>query len=234
MKRFTDYNEGEHAVFALFKDGNVPTQAALDEVLEGFLATRENTPKQHGYWVHALSHFTGDYLWKHKQYEWIKRLNLVALTGAKELGNNSCCDRLAGDLRVHGDWSMNPADFHFTPDMLPLVASTYDTYTTAYIAAAPFESEKAFLLWKANRPETYEGFDYDAQMDLVPAKGVQALYTRLKELGADTSELESSLQQRITAQLAEVEAKSKTALPEWQVPRIQTAIAKLKAALGQQ
>jgi hypothetical protein len=227
MKSFRDYSVAEKAVVAVFKNDQA-TAAEIDEVLEGFLATRENRHEQHGYWVHSLSHFT-DRLWSKKMFSWIKRFNLVAFRGAVALDDPNCSDRLVGDFVKHADWSMSPADFGMTPETMSwFKEDEYNSYKVAYIAAAPFVSEVAFLLWKAGRPETYKNFD-----GLVPVDKVKALFDRLKDLGADVSAL-PTLQQRLSTQLAALEVKlAKPGLEDWVIDGLKDSIAQTKAALGQ-
>lgn len=232
MKKFNNHQEGEEAVLEIFRNEQA-TQTEINEVLEGFLATRINRCYEHGYWVHGLSHFT-EILWNRGMYDWVKRFYLIAFTGANELGDSDCCDRLVGNFMDNAGWNTNPADFHITSATTTWLDPKYYSFDIAYIAVAPFESEAAFLIWKLGRPETYKSFNSNAQMDMVPVDKIKAMLDRLHELGANTSEFENSLQQRLDKQSGELELElTKTNLPGWKIERLQKAIDITHSALDQ-
>jgi hypothetical protein len=90
---YSKVSRAEKLVFNALKLGEVAANAAL----EHFAAVRENESGDHGYWVHALSHFDGD-LWRRGLKDWVKRLYGIAFIGATELKDPNCSPRLLGNF----------------------------------------------------------------------------------------------------------------------------------------
>lgn len=226
------YHEGESFVFTVLREKK-STPELVEAVLEAFLGTRENRYKQHGYWVHSLSHFT-EILWERRMDGWIKKFNEVSFKGANELRDSNCSDRLVDDFGSYAKFDDDPADFALTPENLRWKEwnPEYDGYTKARIEAGRFESEGAFLRWKLHRPETHTAFDDDAQADLVNLDGIRTIVQRLQSLGADTSEFNGLERDLLTKQLSELEAKLPAATQDWERERLEKGIQKTRAALA--
>ncbi|MBI4598886.1 hypothetical protein HY734_01670 [Candidatus Uhrbacteria bacterium] len=101
----------------------------------------------HG-WTHSLSHFT-EKLWERRMVGWIKKFNQTAFFGANDLEDPSCSERLILDFAKYGKWDDDPADFHITPENIGWMDWRYQEKTRLRIEHGPFESEEAFLKWKA-------------------------------------------------------------------------------------
>ena len=146
-----DYHDAEELVFLVLKD-EASTPELLEATLEAFLNSRENRYRQHGYWVHSLSHFT-KHLWERRMDGWIKKFNEVAFKGAKELHDPNCSDWLVGDFGGYAKFDDDPAEFHLTLSNLEWMDWKYSAYAKARIEAGRFESEEAFLRWKLGQFE---------------------------------------------------------------------------------
>jgi len=146
-----NYNEGEAFVFTVLRDKK-STPEIVEAALEAFLGTRRNSYKQHGYWVHSLSHFT-EILWERRMDSWIKKFNEVSFKGANELGDSNCSDRLVDDFGKYAKFDDDPADFHLIPENLLWMDWKYSPYSKARIEAGRFESEENFLRWKLHELE---------------------------------------------------------------------------------
>lgn len=142
----TDYHLGEAYAIAILKAENAP-QALIDAGLERFVNTRKNRRDDHGNWVHSLSHFT-ELIWKRGRKDWIKRLNLIAFTGAVELNDTSCSDRLVDDFGKYSEWNDNPVDFHITPEFTGWIKWEWREYAKKRIEAGVFPSEEAYAAWQ--------------------------------------------------------------------------------------
>lgn len=179
IKRIYSHNDGETIVVNLLGWEEVHAEL-LDEALEAFLATRENRRREHGFWVHSLSHFTSS-LWQRKMYNWIRRFNEVAFKGAIELGDSNCSDRLVGDF-CDAHWSLDPKDFGLTIENLSWMDRKYQAQTMERIEHGPFECEADFIEWQLDRPELPKNFDYEAQRSLIAVKQIREQVQRLREL----------------------------------------------------
>jgi hypothetical protein len=153
IQSVTDYHEGEAYVAAILAAETAP-QTLVDAGLEMFVSTRENRYEKHGYWVHSLSHFT-ELIWKRRLTGWIQRLNLIAFTGAVELDDDNCSDRLVNDFGKYAGWNDNPADFHLTPELIGWMRWEYAKYAKKRIEAGVFPSEEAFIAWQLEQPENH-------------------------------------------------------------------------------
>lgn len=224
-----EYHAAEQAVFAAFK----AAQAELVEVaLKKFMGTHEacNMTPYHGYWVHSLSHFT-DKLWERRMTDWIKRFNEVAFSGANELGDDNCSDRLVGDFGQHAQWDDDPAAFHLTPENLVWMDWKYFGDTKARIEASPFPSEEAFLRWRL-RNEKQDKFDSGTQCEMVDTESIHATIGRIKELGGDTSEFDGFERELLTKKLADLEAKLATSQNDFYSNNLKKGIEQTKALLA--
>ncbi len=231
VRSANDYHEGEAFVFTVLREEK-STPELVDAVLEAFLGTRENRYRQHGGWVHSLSHFT-DILWERRMDGWIKKFNEVSFKGANELGDSNCSDRLVTDFSTCAKFNDNPADFAITPENLCWMDWEYSMYSKARIEASPFASEEDFLRWKIRRPEKHLAFDYETQVDLVNLKEIREMIQQLRELGADTSEFDNLERDLLTKRLREMETELSSATKDFQRERLEKGIQKTRKALGQ-
>jgi len=209
------YNEGEGYVSLVmptsYRDEEKKPDAApeiIEAALEGFLATRENRFKEHGYWVHALSHVTGE-LWERRMVGWIRRLNEVAFEGAIELGDANCCDRLVNDFVEYAKWDDDPVDFGLTAENLAWMdAKQASGYAMALIGASPFKSEEAakrFKLLHKLRNSSFGGWSNEYQCDMVRVESLKACIAELAALGDDVSEFTELPSRLLRDQLVKLE-----------------------------
>ena len=214
----------------------------LDQALQTFMDSRENRYRQHGYWVHSLSHFT-DKLWELGSLDWIKRFNEVAFTGANELGDPSCSDRLVTDFAKNAPFDFDPAEFHLTTENLRWMKwDEYNEYEKARLDHGRFESDNALQQFKLVRrlrdpKASFVAWSNEGQANLVNVDKLRAALQELQALEADMSEFEGLERRMLEAQLVQLEAEmaqvpSKN--PEHQEKvrlRLEKAIAVTKAAL---
>ncbi len=234
IKSADDYNEGESFVFAVLRHKKA-SQALLNTALKTFIRTRQNWYRQHGYWVHSLSHFTGD-LWEMGQLDWIKKLNKIAFDGVLELGDDNCSERLVGDFFRHSTWDMDPRDFHITTELLDHFKYGR-AYGQARLAVSPFESEAAFNEWEARWHLSAEGyeksFNYEAQESMVHTQGLTKWIKILADLGRDVSEFDGLIKRLLEAQLIEFKEKLENADKDWVREHAEKAITITKAQLAE-
>ena len=231
VRSTANYNKSESFVFEVLNEEK-STPELVEAVLEAFLGTRENRYKEHGYWVHSLSHFT-EILWERRMDGWIKKFNEVSFKGANELRDPNCSDRLVSDFGSYSKFDDDPADFALTLENLRWMDWKYAAYSKVRIEAGRFASEEAFLRWKLHRPETYTAFDYNMETDLVNLDGIRTIVQRLQELGADTSEFNGLERDLLTKQLSELEAKLPAATQnDWQREQLEKEIQKTRSALA--
>ncbi len=226
-----DYGEGEAFVFTVLREEK-STPELVEAALEAFLGARKNCYKQHGYWVHSLSHFTR-LLWEHRMDSWIKKFYEVSFRGANELADSNCSNRLVSDFVKYAKFNDDPVDFALTSENLRWMDWEKAAGDKVRVEAGLFESEDAFLRWKICTPEvyTYEGWDFIGT--LVDSEKIRSAIQRLKEIGVDTSEfngLESGL---LTKQLNELEGKFPAMTSDWERDRLQENIQKTRDALVQ-
>ena len=187
-----DYNEGEMVVFDCVED---ESGELLEAALKQFVRVRENRYREHGGWVHSLSHFT-KHLWARKMTAWIKQLNEIAFTGANHLGDCNCCYRLVSDFVKYAEWSEKPEDYGLTPENMMWVESCgereYMNADLRRIAASPFASEAEFVLFKLRDPEHQRNHWGEPRLD-----NVHKLIVRLHELGAYLPEFDGLEEQLV-------------------------------------
>ena len=148
-----DFLECEGIVGYALTLPNVPREI-LTAAFQSFLDKHQNQMGNHGNWVHSLSHFDTD-LWKRRLTRWIVKFYAVAFEGARELQDWDCCDRLLSHFLRLAKWSDDPIKFHLTPENLEWVKwEWYAPYAKARIEAAPFSSERDFLRWCFQHPES--------------------------------------------------------------------------------
>jgi len=242
VKDVDDYREGEEFVFVVLR-AEKSAPELVDAVLERFLSMRQNRYRQHGYWVHSLSHFT-KHIWERKMFDWIKRFNEVAFKGANELGDSNCCERLVCDFTKYAPFDFNPADFHLTMANLPWMKwDKYYLLEKARIEHGPFESAddltRCEMLTEMRNPRTFERSDFESQSSLVNVEGISERRKKLQALGVDISEFDGLERRLLEAKLVELDARlasfSKNDWPEdtkeeWR-GRTRKGIAVTKAAL---
>lgn len=230
IQSVSGYHEGERFVFTVLGEEK-STPELVEAVLEAFLSTRENRNREHGGWVHSLSHFTA-ILWERRMDGWIKKFNEASFKGANELRDPICSDRLVGNFGTYARYDDDPADFGLTLDNLSWMNWKYDQYSKARIEAGRFESQEAFLRWKLRRPETQTAFNFEAQTDLVNIKGIRSIIQELQELGADTSEFDGLERDLLATRLSELEAGLEVATKDWQRERLEKSIQMTREALA--
>jgi hypothetical protein len=149
-QRNVDSDEAEHMIFDVLRGENperVP-QDLVDLVLQVFMDSYSE--RNHRYWVHSLSHFTGK-LWELGQFEWIKKFYLVAFQGTIKTKEANCSGRLVNDFARYAKWDQKPEDFHLTAENLIWVDWEYSDIGDlgeARMAAGNFASEAEYLKWK--------------------------------------------------------------------------------------
>lgn len=140
-----DLDDHERAVHTVLGDQKSAPEL-VEAALEAFLGTRQNRYKDHGFWVHSLSHFTAK-LWERRMDGWIKKFNEVSFKGANELRDTNCSDRLVSDFGYYAKFDDEPVDFHLTFENLGWMNWEYALYTKARIEAGRFESQETYLHW---------------------------------------------------------------------------------------
>jgi len=235
IKSAVDYHEGERFVFAVLRHKGA-SQEMIDAVLETFISTRQNWYRQHGTWVHSLSHFT-EHLWRMNQMEWVKKLNKIAFDGVLELGDANCSDRLVGDFFRHSNWDMDPKEFHLSVELLEHFKYSRE-YGLARLAVSPFESEDAFKEWEARyqlNSGNYKEWSNEAQNDMVNAERLNGYITTLNDLGLDVTEFNGLLKQLLEEQVVEFEEKAASTPDDkpWIRERAEKAIEITKAQLAE-
>lgn len=225
-----DYNEGEIFVAEILRTNKeIPElDELLNDALQGFLNSHENRYKQHGYWVHSLSHFTNK-LWKRRMDAWIKKLNEIAFTGANELGNSACCDRLVDDFVGNAKWDDDPADFGLTIGNLSWIKWEDNVDLKSWIEYGPFDSEVQFLRFKLQQP--WEDKWSDTCQCKLPGIGKEEYIRRLKELGADTEEFEKRVTKILSHNLKKLEGIPRDGKKDWLLKRLDSEIAEIRARL---
>lgn len=225
----TDYHDAEEVVRLVLGDQEREV-ALLDLALETFLASRQNRQPEHGYWVHSLSHFTKA-LWERRLVDWIARLNEVAFQGALVLGDTNCSERLIGDFADHAAWADDPVAFHLSEANLRWATSDWLRSTRKRLAASPFVSEEAYLRWRIANPDQWSGWHNEAQRELPRFEELEAMLTRLGELGVDTAELGPVKRSIVEQTIATLEAELRGTTADWLQERLRKAIAVADAAL---
>jgi hypothetical protein len=127
--KHANYEDTEQMVIAVLRAENFTLevhQEVLEAVLTAFFNSREeNHPTRHGYWVHSLSHFV-DKLWELGMMDWIKKFHEAAITGAKELNEPNCLDRLLESLSNQDPEKINQTDFYNLEDLEEILANCLD------------------------------------------------------------------------------------------------------------
>ncbi|MFH1171370.1 MAG: hypothetical protein V1778_02430 [bacterium] len=225
-----DYREAETFVFAVLREESSQPEL-VDHALQVFLNSRRTGWREHGYWVHSLSHFT-DILWKRRLDldAWIARFNEVAFRGANE-GDPNCSDRLVDDFASFARWDEDPAHFHLTMDNLRWMKWGEDDFARGRIEHGAFSSEEEYVRWQLRLPPR-GAFNYEAQMSLVDVGGIQTLLKRLEELGADTSEYTGLVMGLLEKQLAALEEESGQEMPDWKKERFVKAIDTIRSRIA--
>lgn len=229
VRSVLDYHEGEEFVFTVLREEKSAPEL-VEAILEVFFGTRENRYKQHGYWVHSLSHFT-KILWERRMDGWIKKFNEVSFKGANELHDSNCSDRLIGDFGKFAKFDDDPADFHITLENVRWMDWS-DLGVKARIEAGHFESEVAFLRWELATPETYMDRSWDFIETVVRPGRIRTTIQRLQDLGVDTSEYRSFEQKLLVKQLDELEGKLPTMKNDWECERLKECIQPIKEAMA--
>ena len=188
------YDEGETMVSIVLHTEACP-QEVIEAALERFVATRENRYERHGYWVHSLSHFT-EQLWKRGLKDWIKRLNTIAFTGANELDDTNCSDRLLGDFERFAPWDAVPAEYGYSEKNLRWAGDggEYTKSAIMRLRSSPFKTEAGLIRFelggelrkftKYSTPSASE-----PQATLLDLPKIRKIVEKLKELGDDVSDL---------------------------------------------
>ena len=231
----TDYHEGENMAAVALNEGNCP-QEVIDAALERFITTRTNRPTQHGYWVHSLSHFTKN-LWSLGLKSWIKRLNEIAFTGANELKDTSCSDRLVGDFAKHASWNSLPAEYGYTEENLrwACTGKECNPYNLARIKASPFQSEVESLRFEFGWPNRFKTMTpwtkEDGQIDVIDVEKIKGIIKKLAELGDNTSDL-ADIEMRLIGQfIAQCEKELKETSEDWKKKSLTKSIERSRAML---
>ncbi len=225
------YMEAEGFVHRILGNTNSPPEL-IEATLNGFYKSRRSAQRDHGGWVHSLSHITSK-LWERRLLGWIKMFNEAAFLGAAETGDYNCSDRLVNDFARYSQWQDDPAEVHLmTSKITWLELSKHNRYAIERVAAGKFKTEQDGLRWELRQTYNMETFDYDAQRYLVDTDRVRSLTNRLKELGEDVSEFNHLLRELLTTQLKDLESKLKAATMDWELVRLEKGLAKTRTALA--
>ena len=233
LQRFTVYDPyhylGEKCVFEVLREEKA-TKEVVDACLQAFLDTRRNRVPDHGYWVHSLSQFTR-ILWARRLDDWIKRFNLVAFTGANELGDNNCSNRLIGDFAQFATWQDDPVDFHITAENISWMDWKHGKYNKSRIAAGKFASEAEFLRWQIQQWLVIPRWNGEAQTNLIDIYKIKSLIKNLAALGADISEYEGLEKELLKKRLCQLEDELKDAQYDFKKEALGKVIKSSKDAL---
>ena len=215
-----DYEDAENAVSVALGIERCP-QNVIDAALECFVSTRENRTGRggHGSWVHSLSHFTSN-LWGKGFNAWIKRLNEIAFTGANELGETGCCDRLVRNFSVHAKWDSIPAEYGYTQENLAWANVDVGNdlkYPLALIKASPFASEIASIRFDLGWPQlflkTVEWIEQYGQPYTVSLQKIRDSVERLSTLGDNITDLANIEEEMIRRFIADIETEISASEP---------------------
>jgi len=227
----TSVDDAEGIAYAILTAEKSTTEM-IDAVLQNLLKAKENA-RNHGYWVHAVSHLT-KYLWDKKLISWIAKFNEEAFAGAN-LGDTSCSDRLMGDFSQFAEWHEDPKKFGITSDSLRWAEkennNEYFAYALSKVLNSPFSSEADFLAWHLRQPKTWHKFDGDSQTDLVNSAEIKSILQKLSDLGIDISEFRDLEKSLLLEKAAELKKELSAATSEWRIKRISKGIIKTKEAL---
>jgi hypothetical protein len=182
-----NYELVEHAVFAILESQTVNLEL-LDFVLNHFLSTRKNSKPAHGYWVHSLSHFIPK-LWQIESYDWIKKLYIVAFTGACELQDPNCSIKLVLYFLEYRKYDTKPSDFGINNDSTAWINLSYYDKEKIELENSPFESQEALLRFQLNSTMNIKSADYKIQqLDVVNTDKFESILKQLQDEGIDITE----------------------------------------------
>lgn len=206
IKSAVRHQDAERFVLAVFESEN-STPELVEAVLRVMLDSRENRYRQHGFWVHSVSHFT-DELWKRRLDSWIVKFNEAAFRGANELDDDNCSDRLVQDFAYWARWDDDPKDFYLQMENLDgWIDWEYHEYARERIQASPFASEVAYLRWEIEHAKNRRRWSNDAQVNLPDFKRFDEIVARLQELGEDVSMYQGVKRSAYETQIEELRVK---------------------------
>jgi hypothetical protein len=173
----------------------------LRATLTKFEASRIPSPKEHGYWVHSLSHFA-EKLWHLGEVAWLKTGYQTAFNGAYQLGNFTCCEHLLYAFAYYAPWSEDPAEYGVDLSRLPPKTwGRWNQHAKQRLEASPFSSELEFCRFLLQTPKLLRD---QRDRNIVNLARIRALILRQAEAGNDVLELlkcEDSLLRQDLAQV---------------------------------
>lgn len=227
IKATEDYSDCYSYTFAIL-ELKISTPKIIEEALKRSLELKPNYKPEHGYWVHAFSHVTR-FLWERHLIEWIRSLNYQVFSGANELNDANCADRLVEDFARYSKWDDDPADFHLTMSNLSWMDWMGFDYPKARIEAGRFESEVAFLTWKLRQIKSGILYKFDIAGAL---SDVRDIVYDLRSFEYDVSEFDELTRDLAITEIERLETQLKKVQYDWQRENIREEISELKLLLS--
>lgn len=233
MKRIKHYHHLEGYVHAILKgDYCKDSFETVESVLEYFIEQREDICPEHGFWVHSVSHFDNK-LWELGLKKQLQVLLKIAITGANELNDENCSDRLIGGFFRFSEYTDNPLDYGITEKNIKF-SGYLNEYGKHRIQTGVYETKEAHVLSKLQFADTpmLISWSNDYQLILLEEENIENVIQELRNIRpVDVLEVNDIKQNLYQKQLHNLESSLILENSEKQIGILRNAIEMTKTLL---